>query len=171
MPISRQVSPRHRPLHPTTRACNSPDSRKFVVSPPLQAFGIAVALTISTDIKRKGEESDEDGNTTFRSSDNDRYGSRGPTGYGRFPTRTRLDGDRAGIEPSKSAPTKIAVSENFHEEATEMLVNRTALRSEKAVEMPIGLNHVDSDVCWCEPIVETDEDGEKVVVHREIIWN
>ena len=52
-----------------------------------------------------------------------------------------------------------------------MLVNRTTLWSEKAVEMPIGFNHVDSDVCWCEPIIETDEDGEKVVVHREIIWN
>ncbi len=40
-----------------------------------------------------------------------------------------------------------------------------------AVEMPIGLNHVDSDFCWCDPIVEVDENGQEVVVHREVTWN
>lgn len=36
---------------------------------------------------------------------------------------------------------------------------------------PVGLRHVDSVRCWCEPIVETDVDGAATVVHREITWN
>ncbi len=31
------------------------------------------------------------------------------------------------------------------------------------VEMPIGLNHLDSDFCWCDPLVEVDENGQYVV--------
>jgi hypothetical protein len=56
-------------------------------------------------------------------------------------------------------------------EAATMLTNRTTIGLEKTVRMPIGLSHIDSDVCWCEPIVETDEDGREVIVHREITWN
>lgn len=52
-----------------------------------------------------------------------------------------------------------------------MLANRSAVRPETVVETPIGLHHIDSDVCWCEPIVETDEDGQEIIVHREITWN
>ncbi len=43
---------------------------------------------------------------------------------------------------------------------------RQALRHHPAitpVEMPIGLNHLDSDVCWCDPLVEGDENGQDVV--------
>jgi hypothetical protein len=39
------------------------------------------------------------------------------------------------------------------------------------VGMPIGLTHLDSEFCWCEPIVETDESGEEVVIHRQVSWN
>ena len=39
------------------------------------------------------------------------------------------------------------------------------------VEMPIGLTHLDSDLCWCDPIVEVDENGEHVLLHRQVIWN
>jgi hypothetical protein len=39
------------------------------------------------------------------------------------------------------------------------------------VEMPIGLRHIDSDLCWCDPIIEVDEIGERVVLHREVTWN
>jgi hypothetical protein len=31
-----------------------------------------------------------------------------------------------------------------------------------AADMPIGLNHLDSDFCWCDPIVELDEKGTEV---------
>jgi hypothetical protein len=33
------------------------------------------------------------------------------------------------------------------------------------------LRHVDSNLCWCEPIVESDDDGTEVIIHREITWN
>jgi len=39
------------------------------------------------------------------------------------------------------------------------------------LEMPIGLVHVDSDLCWCDPITELDETGEEVVLHRQVTWN
>jgi len=32
------------------------------------------------------------------------------------------------------------------------------------VEMPVGLTHLESDFCWCDPIVEVDENGQEVVV-------
>jgi len=39
------------------------------------------------------------------------------------------------------------------------------------VEMPIGLNHLESDFCWCDPIIEVDENGQEIVFHRQITWN
>jgi hypothetical protein len=42
---------------------------------------------------------------------------------------------------------------------------------------PIGrevanqLAHVESELCWCDPIVETDEYGQKVVMHKEVTWH
>ena len=52
-----------------------------------------------------------------------------------------------------------------------MRVNGTGIRIESIVKPPLGLSHVDSDVCWCGPEIEVDENGGEVVVHREIIWN
>ena len=40
-----------------------------------------------------------------------------------------------------------------------------------AVDMPIGLNHLDSDFCWCDPIIELDENGREFVLHRHVTWN
>jgi hypothetical protein len=39
------------------------------------------------------------------------------------------------------------------------------------VEMPTGLSHLDSDFCWCDPIVEVDENGQEAVLHRQVTWN
>jgi len=39
------------------------------------------------------------------------------------------------------------------------------------VEMPVGLNHLDSEVCWCDPLIEINESGEEVVLHRHVTWN
>jgi hypothetical protein len=39
------------------------------------------------------------------------------------------------------------------------------------VPMPVGLIHVDSNMCWCEPVIETDVMGEEVVFHRQVTWN
>lgn len=53
-----------------------------------------------------------------------------------------------------------------------MFVDRTWIaRAVAAVETPIGLTHMDSDFCWCDPVVEVDENGQEAVVHREVTWN
>lgn len=53
-----------------------------------------------------------------------------------------------------------------------MLANRPWINPEiAAVEMPLRLKHIDSDFCWCDPIVEADEHGREVVLHREVTWN
>ena len=33
------------------------------------------------------------------------------------------------------------------------------------------LAHVESELCWCDPIVEMDEYGRKVVMHKEVTWH
>jgi len=40
-----------------------------------------------------------------------------------------------------------------------------------AAEMPIGLSHIDTDFCWCDPIIEVDENGREVLLHRQVVWN
>ena len=37
--------------------------------------------------------------------------------------------------------------------------------------LPIGLNHLDSDFCWCDPVVEVDEYGKEVALHKQVTWN
>lgn len=66
----------------------------------------------------------------------------------------------------------------FHEKkrgkrrSTVLFVNPTwFLPAVVPVEMPIGLNHLDSDLCWCDPIIEVDENGQEVVLHRHVTWN
>jgi hypothetical protein len=50
--------------------------------------------------------------------------------------------------------------------------NRTwFLPGSAPVDMPIGLNHLDSDFCWCDPIVEVDENGKQVVLHKQVTWS
>jgi hypothetical protein len=38
-------------------------------------------------------------------------------------------------------------------------------------EVANQLAHVESELCWCDPIVEVDENGNDIVMHREVIWN
>jgi hypothetical protein len=39
------------------------------------------------------------------------------------------------------------------------------------VAMPVGLKHWESDFCWCDPIIELDENGQEAVLHRQVTWN
>ena len=39
------------------------------------------------------------------------------------------------------------------------------------VEMPVGLMHLDSEFCWCDPISEADDDGKELLLHRQVSWN
>ena len=38
-------------------------------------------------------------------------------------------------------------------------------------ELPIGLKHLESDLCWCDPIIEVDDDEQEIVLHRQVTWN
>lgn len=53
-----------------------------------------------------------------------------------------------------------------------MFTNRTwTVPSAPAIHQSVELTHVDSNFCWCEPVVEVDERGQEVVVHRQVTWN
>jgi hypothetical protein len=53
-----------------------------------------------------------------------------------------------------------------------IFVNRTWFYPATApVAMPVGLVHLDTDFCWCDPIVEVDENGTELVLHRQVAWN
>jgi hypothetical protein len=45
------------------------------------------------------------------------------------------------------------------------------LRNPIETEVTGQLAHVKSELCWCDPIVETDEYGRKVVLHKEVTWH
>jgi hypothetical protein len=38
-------------------------------------------------------------------------------------------------------------------------------------EFAVGLEHLDSDLCWCDPITELGDNGQKIVPHRRVTWN
>jgi hypothetical protein len=52
-----------------------------------------------------------------------------------------------------------------------MRPDQTWISPAVAVDMPVGLRHIASDICWCDPLVDVDENGEQVVVHRQVTWN
>jgi hypothetical protein len=33
------------------------------------------------------------------------------------------------------------------------------------------LAHVDSELCWCDPIIDFDEIGQQSIIHNEVTWN
>ena len=35
----------------------------------------------------------------------------------------------------------------------------------------IQLAHIDSELCWCDPIIDFDEIGEQSVMHNDVTWN
>jgi hypothetical protein len=60
----------------------------------------------------------------------------------------------------------------MNEEFSLVFVNRTWFYPAAVpAELPIGLNHLDSDFCWCDPIVEVDDMGLEAVFHRQVTWN
>jgi hypothetical protein len=53
-----------------------------------------------------------------------------------------------------------------------MIVDRVEIWPEAVVvEMPVGLKHIDSEVCWCDPVGMTNEHGQEVLVHKQVTWN
>jgi hypothetical protein len=63
-------------------------------------------------------------------------------------------------------------NEDFQKEDISMFLNqRLGGRKPIGTEVANQLAHVESELCWCDPIVETDEYGQKVVMHKEVTWH
>jgi hypothetical protein len=53
-----------------------------------------------------------------------------------------------------------------------MIAKQPTSRSQKsATRDAVQLVHIDSELCWCDPIVECDEIGQEQVTHNEVTWN
>lgn len=48
--------------------------------------------------------------------------------------------------------------------------NLTTARKAEAPD-PIELAHINSELCWCDPILDFDEDGNQSLTHNEVTWN
>jgi hypothetical protein len=44
-------------------------------------------------------------------------------------------------------------------------------RNPNSTEVANQLAHVESELCWCDPIVEIDEYGQRIVLHKEVTWH
>jgi hypothetical protein len=44
-------------------------------------------------------------------------------------------------------------------------------RNPNSTEATNQLAHVESELCWCDPIVEIDEYGQRIVMHKEVTWH
>ena len=51
------------------------------------------------------------------------------------------------------------------------LNQRCEARNPIETEFKSRLAHIESQLCWCDPIVEEDEYGREVVVHKEVTWH
>lgn len=37
--------------------------------------------------------------------------------------------------------------------------------------IPHLLPHINSNLCWCDPIIQFKENGQLVMIHKEVTWN
>jgi hypothetical protein len=53
------------------------------------------------------------------------------------------------------------------------MISKQHLNSPDSSESPgaIELAHIESELCWCDPILEFDEDGNQSLTHNEVTWN
>ena len=81
--------------------------------------------------------------------------------------QTRKGGKHSPASSSQPKRYSVCVSEGVEDTEMDNLIFPALV----PVEMPVGLTHLDSDLCWCDPIVEVDEDGEHALLHRQVTWN
>jgi hypothetical protein len=62
---------------------------------------------------------------------------------------------------------------NKDKESLVMFENRTWFYAAATgpVQLPFGMRHIDSSFCWCDPLLELDDDGKPTVLHRHVTWN
>jgi hypothetical protein len=70
------------------------------------------------------------------------------------------------------SPIQLALQSTIWRRHAVMFVNPTWFYPAVVpAELPIGLEHLDSDFCWCDPIIDVDEHGQEIVLHRQVTWN
>jgi hypothetical protein len=66
----------------------------------------------------------------------------------------------------------MSVTEKIVKEDCFMSLNQPLeWRNPIGTEVASRLAHVKSELCWCDPIIEVDEYGQKVVMHKEVTWH
>ena len=66
----------------------------------------------------------------------------------------------------------VLANENIGKEDGSMSLNQPLIwRNPIWREVASQLAHVESELCWCDPIVEIDEYGQQVVMHKEVTWH
>jgi len=79
---------------------------------------------------------------------------------------------RVNQNPEISDQWQNIASENVGKEETSMSLNQPLVwRNPVETEVASQLAHVKSELCWCDPIVEIDEYGRKLVTHKEVTWH
>jgi hypothetical protein len=53
------------------------------------------------------------------------------------------------------------------------MTSKQHLTSSHSSEGPdaIDLAHINSELCWCDPILDFDDDGNESLTHNEVTWN
>jgi hypothetical protein len=53
------------------------------------------------------------------------------------------------------------------------MISKQHLISPDSTEAPedMQLAHINSELCWCDPILEFDEYGNQSLTHNEVTWN
>jgi hypothetical protein len=53
------------------------------------------------------------------------------------------------------------------------MTSKQHLTSAHSSEGPdaIDLAHINSELCWCDPILDFDDDGNESLTHNEVTWN
>ena len=53
------------------------------------------------------------------------------------------------------------------------MISKQHLASRYPSDVPdaVPLAHINSELCWCDPILDLDEDGNESLTHNEVTWN
>ena len=53
------------------------------------------------------------------------------------------------------------------------MISKRHLASPDTFHVPdaVQLTHVNSELCWCDPILDFDEEGNESLTHKEVTWN
>jgi hypothetical protein len=155
VPISRRILFVTTCTKPTFGSVTFPILTVFEEFQDIASYGTSLAKDyLRKKISRKGSESSEDRSRIAGgdgSSDHDAMGRQSIRGF---------------------EQALISIANPFPTETFSMFVSWIGTwPATVTAETPIGLAHIDSELCWCDPIAEPDEHGHRIVLHKEVTWH